>query len=273
MQRPYRYRPALFFLLAYAVTWSLWFYGVYLGSQEGGSLFSLIGLLGPIGAALFLVLTSGSNALKSDFKDRLFNLGRIKPTFAIGAVVTPFAVIGLSILLSLAFGQSVDQFQFSGGGNLLPMIVLAMVLAPIMEEVGWHGYGVDSLRAKAGMMKATLLFAALWCVWHAPLVLIPGTYPNALARMDNPLFVANFFISIIPASIIANWFYYKNGRSIALAIFLHAMLNAASVLLNTGQVAKCIATLLYAAIAVALIVIDRALFAEGPRNFLAESPH
>jgi membrane protease YdiL (CAAX protease family) len=273
MQRPYRYRPALFFLLAYAVTWSLWFYGVYLGSQEGGSLFSLIGLLGPIGAALFLVLTSGSNALKSDFKDRLFNLARIRPVFAIGAVVMPFAVIGLSILLSLAFGQSTDQFRLSGGGGLFAMIVLAMVLAPIMEEVGWHGYGVDSLRAEAGMMKATLLFAALWCAWHAPLVLIPGTYQNSLARMDNPLFVANFFVIIIPAAIIANWFYYRNGRSIALAIFLHAMLNAASVLVNAGQVAKCIATLLYAAIAVALIVADRALFKEGPRNFLPESPH
>ena len=148
------------------------------------------------------------------------------------------------------------------------MIVLAMVLAPIMEEVGWHGYGVDSLRAKNGVLKATLLFGLLWSAWPAPLSLIDGTYQNALARMGNPVFVANFFVSVIPAAIIANWFYYRNGRSIALAVFLHSMLNAASVLLNAGQVAKCIATLLYAAIAVALIVADRALFAEGPRNFL-----
>ena len=80
-------------------------------------------------------------------------------------------------------------------------------------------------------------------------------------------------LAFIPAGIIANWFYYKNGRSIALAIFLHAMLNAGSVLINAGQVAKCIATVLYAAIAVALIVANRALFEEGPRNFLPESPH
>jgi hypothetical protein len=273
MQRPYQYRPALFFLLAYAVTWSLWLYGVYLGSQEGGSLFSLVGLLGPIGTALLLIFTSGSTALKSDFKDRLFNLARIRPVYALAALAMPFAVICLSILMSLAFGQSADQFRLSAGGGLFAMVLLAMVIAPIMEEVGWHGYGVDSLRAEAGMMKATLLFAALWCAWHVPLVLIPGTYQNQVARMDNPLFIANFFISIIPAAIIANWFYYKNGRSIALAVFLHAMLNAGSVLVNAGQVAKCIATLLYAAIAVALIVADRALFREGPRNFLPESPH
>jgi hypothetical protein len=50
------------------------------------------------------------------------------------------------------------------------------------------------------------------------------------------------------------------------------MLNAASVLLNAGQVAKCIATLLYGAIAAGLIASDRALFEEGPRDFLRAAP-
>ena len=62
-----------------------------------------------------------------------------------------------------------------------------------------------------------MLFAVLWCAWHAPLVLIPGTYQNAV-EMPNKIFIANFFISVIPAAIIANWFYYKNDRSITVAI-------------------------------------------------------
>ena len=98
--------------------------------------------------------------------------------------------------------------------------------------------------------------------------MIGGTYQNQLAAMDNGAFLANFFISIIPAAIIANWLYYKNNRSIGAAILLHAMLNAASVLLNAGQVAKCIATVLYAAIAVGVFVIDHEAFAQGARNFL-----
>ncbi|HAN64280.1 MAG TPA: hypothetical protein DIC31_08040 [Rhizobiales bacterium] len=160
------------------------------------------------------------------------------------------------------------------GANLLAMMILAIILAPLLEEMGWRGYGVDSLRAKTGMLKATLLFAALWSAWHAPLMLIGGTYQNQLARMDNPIFLGNFFVSIIPAAIIANWLYYKNNRSIGAAVVLHSMLNAASVLLNAGQVAKCIATILYAATAAAIIAIDRTAFAEGPRNFLydAEEP-
>lgn len=271
MEKSYQYKPALFFLMAYVVSWIAWSFGVYVGSQKEleayAALFNLIGLLGPIGAALFLVLTSGSKALKSDFKDRLFNLRRVRPTYAIFAVAMPFAVMCLAIWLSLWFGHSTDQFRLSGGANLLAMIILAMILAPIMEEMGWHGYGVDSLRAKTGMLRATLLFGVLWSAWHAPAFLISGTYQNQLVRMDSPVFVVNFFLSVIFAAIVANWFYYKNDRSIVAAILLHSMLNASAVLLNAGQIAKCIATLLYAAIAAGIIATDRT-FKEGPRNFM-----
>jgi membrane protease YdiL (CAAX protease family) len=262
----------LFFALAYALSWTAWFAGIYAGSrpalQSYAALANLLGVLGPIGAALLLVLTSGSAALKHDFWDRLFNLGRIRPLYAALAVAIPIAVIWLSILLSTWLGQPADQFRLSAGAGLIPLVVLALVFAPICEEVGWHGYGADSLREKFGMLPATLLFAALWCAWHAPLVLVPGTYQHQLATVDSKIFVANFFVSIIPAGIIANWFYYKNDRSIAAAILLHAMLNAAAVLIAAGQVAKIIATLLYATIAAAVIIGDRRLFAEEPRNFL-----
>jgi hypothetical protein len=173
-----------------------------------------------------LVLTSGSAALKHDFWDRLFNLRRVRPLYAALAVAIPFAVICLSILLSIWLDQPADQFRLSGGAGLIPLVMLALVLAPICEEVGWHGYGADSLREEFGMLPATFLFAALWSAWHAPLVLVPGTYQHELAVMDSEIFVANFFVSIIPAGIIANWFYYKNDRSIAAAILLHAMLNS-----------------------------------------------
>jgi membrane protease YdiL (CAAX protease family) len=262
----------LFFALAYALSWILWFAGIYAGLRPElepyAALANLLGVLGPIGAALLLVLTSGSAALKHDFWDRLFNLRRVRRLYAVFAVAIPIAVICLSILLSLWLGQTPDQFRLSGGAGLIPLVVLALVIAPICEEVGWHGYSADSLRAGYGMLTATLLFAALWCAWHAPLVLVPGTYQHQLAVMDSKIFVANFFVSIIPAGIIANWLYYKNDRSIAAAILFHAMLNAAAVLIAAGPVAKIIATLLYAAIAAVLIISDRLLFGQGPRNFL-----
>ena len=190
--------------MAYIVTWIPWSLAAYVGSQNlesYASLFNLVGLLGPLAVALFLILTSGSEALKSDFRDRLFNLRRVRPLFLVVAIVMPPVVMCLSIWLSLWFGQSADQLRLSAGADLSALIILAVVLAPIAEEMGWRGYGVDSLRARSGMTKATLLFGILWSGWHAPLVLIGGTYQNQLAAMDNGAFLANFFISIIPAPI------------------------------------------------------------------------
>jgi membrane protease YdiL (CAAX protease family) len=270
----YTYRPVLFFALTYLATWIPWALAIYVGSQPElapyAALFQFIGLGAPCAVALLLVLNSDNPALKRDFKDRLINPRRIRPLYLLAAILLPFAVLGLSIALSVLFGQSADQFRLTGGANLLPMIVLAMVLAPILEEAGWHGYGVDSLRAVAGMTKATLLFAVLWSAWHAPLAFIGGTYQHQLAAMDNKLFLVNFFVSIVPAAIIANWFYYKNDRSIVAAVLLHSGLNAASVLLNAGQVAKCIATVVFATVAAGLMIFDRTLFASGPANFLSD---
>jgi membrane protease YdiL (CAAX protease family) len=275
MKRSYGYRPALFFALAYLATWIPWALAIHAGSRKEfepyAVIFYFLGVAAPCAAAVLMVLTSGSTALKRDFKDRLINLRRIRPGYLLAAILLSFAVMVLSILLSLSLGQSADQLRLSGGANLLPMIVIAMVLAPIFEELGWHGYGVDSLRAMTGMTTATLLFAALWCTWHAPLVFIGGTYQHQLATMDKTIFLVNFFVSIVVAAIIANWFYYKNDRSIVAAVLLHSALNAAAVLLNAGPVAKCIATLLYAGIAVGLMAFDRALFASGPRNFLQDA--
>lgn len=271
----YRYRPALFFLLAFGLSWTPWLIAAYAGSQAGLAayvpLFQLLGIAGPTAASLFLVFTSGSESLKRDFRDRLFNPRRIRPVYAAVAVALPLGVILASIAISLLLGQPADQFRLSGGGNLVAMIALTMLLAPLLEEIGWHGYGVDSLRAKSGMLWTTLLFGVLWSAWHAPAALISDTYQNELARMDNPIYLANFFVSIIPAAFIANWFYYRNDRSIMGAVLMHSMLNAASVLVAAGQVAKCIATLLYAAVAVALVLTDRE-FRAGPRNFIGESP-
>ncbi len=236
--------------------------------SEAHGLGAVMGLLGPLAVGLFLIMTSGNPALKADFKDRLVNLRRIRPTFLLTAVVMPLAVMALAMGLSLALGQSRDQFRLADGASSMGTVVLTMVLAPIIEETGWRGYGVDSLRAKTGMLKAAVLFGVLWSAWHAPLVLIHGTYQNELARMENPLFLVNFFVSVIPAAIIANWFYERNDRSIVFGVVLHSALNGAAVLLNASQVTKCIVTVLFAVIAVALIMRDRAGFSAGPLNAL-----
>jgi hypothetical protein len=274
-QRGFQYRPRLFYLATFAATWIPWLLGAYLArdpDRRGAiSPFGYLGLLAPLVVSLACILGSGSDALQADFRRR-FDPRRLRPTYVAVAIALPPIAMYLSIWLSLPFGESPNQFRLSRDANLVGMIVLAMILAPIIEEISWRGYGVDSLRAKMSALTSTLVFGLLWSLWHAPLVLLPGTYQHEVASMGEPLFLANFFVSAVPAAILANWLYYRNGRSILIGVLFHATANAAAEVLSAGQVAKCIATVVWVAVAVAVIVVDRTTFAGGPRSFVAEAP-
>ena len=175
----------------------------------------------------------------------------------------PFALL-LSTGLSVLFGRSADQFRFSGGfAKMLPTILLA----PTFEELGWRGYGMDSLRAKFNMMTATLLFSVLWAIWHVPLFFIDGNYQHGLLAM-SPIYVANFFVSVLPAAVLINWLYYKNNRSIVAAILFHMTLVATSEAFQTQQFTKCIVTGVLLGISILVIASDRAFFFEEKKSFV-----
>lgn len=266
--RSFSYRPGLFFTAAFVATWIPWLLGAYLAKSAGptGSIsaFGYLGLLGPLVVTLMLVLASRT-PLRADFWRR-FDPRRLRVRYVAVAMAIPPLALLLSIGLSLPLGQSADQFR----AHESHLILLALVLAPIIEEVSWRGYGVDSLRARTSVLMTTLLFGVLWSLWHLPLVLLPGTYQYEVAHMGNPVFLLNFFISAVPAAVIGNWLYYVNRRSILIGVLFHAASNAAAELLNAGQVAKTIATGVWALVALAIIVFDRTTFGAGPRNFIEE---
>jgi membrane protease YdiL (CAAX protease family) len=269
MQSQYRYRPVAFFLLTAALSWGPWVAAAHFSFERGQDAanygFQLLGLLGPFFSALILTFASRNDALKRDFRDRLVNLRRIRPLYLLIAVVVMPVASMLAILVSARLGQSGDQLRLIP--NLAGMIPI-MFLAPTLEELGWRGYGVDALRARLSMGATTAWFAVLWTIWHAPLFLIDGNYQHGL--LPNPIYVANFFVSVIPAAVIANWLYYKNRRFIPAAILFHFMLDAVAESFQITQFTKCFVTGGFIVVAVLVVVLDRKAFREGPKNFLDE---
>lgn len=262
------YKPLSYFALVVFLSWAPWSFAAYYSYEPGMELYSilfqLIGLLGPFVAALNMIVSSGSQDLKRDFQQRLVSLKLIRPGYLpIILLLMPFALL-LSTGLSVLVGRSADQFRFSGGfAKMLPTILLA----PTFEELGWRGYGMDSLRAKFNMMKATLLFSVLWAVWHVPLFFIDGNYQHGLLAM-SPIYVANFFVSVLPAATLINWLYYKNNRSIVAAILFHMTLVATSEAFQTQQFTKCIVTGVLLVISILVIASDRAFFFETKKSFV-----
>jgi hypothetical protein len=281
-EEAYQYKPHHWAALTLGFTWVPWAAAIAVGAgqeeveaysfQGVVFAFAIFGLFGPTIASLIMIFRSGSRALKADFKDRLFNLRRIIPRFLVLTIVLPTAVVSTAIGISLLFGQPTDQFSLTADtnelGKLFMMVLLTMILAPIFEEMGWRGYGVDSFRSKLSPLKMSLAFGVFWGLWHAPLFWMPGTYHYGLAQMDSPIYAINFFVSIIGAVIVVNWLFYKNNRSILAAAVAHSAGNAAGVLIAATPTTDLISTGVYFAVALVVVLLDRKHFNEGPRTFL-----
>ena len=144
----YQYRPVLFFALTYLFTWIFWVPAIFT-PEIIGSILMVIGLLAPAVVSTLFVLLSGSKVLKQDLRDKIIGFYKVKWQNVFLAVGVFALIVVCSILLSLAFGQSLDQFafteDFSFTGVGIGSALLTILLASIIEEVGWKGYCEDSI--------------------------------------------------------------------------------------------------------------------------------
>ncbi len=261
------YKPAAFYAITFWITWSTWFIAAYFSYQEGmgglQALFMMPGLFAPFIAAMIMIYRSHSPELWRDYWDRLLNFKRIKLAMVPVMLFLMPAVILVSILLSLRFGKSADQFaivqQFSFSSGPIPVLLL-LIFAPALEEMGWRGYGVDSLGSRFNLFVTSLWFGLFWGLWHLPMFFIRHYYQHQL--LSNWVYTANFWVSILAAAFIINWLYYRNNRSIIACFLFHLSVDIASEVFQVEQFTKCIGTVLLILIAVLIVIADRKLFFE-----------
>jgi membrane protease YdiL (CAAX protease family) len=268
MPMKYKYRPVRFYLTVFAFTWSFWFAAAYLSKEGAKNSVSmplmLLGLLVPSVTATFTVLLSKSRALKHDLRNKLIGLFRVKPRNIAISVLVYGVIIAVSILLSTFFGQSLgqfslaDEFSFAGGGAAA---LLTIVFAALLEELGWRGYAEDSIAAYHCWFKESLIFGVVWGLWHLPLFLIPDTYHYNILQ-QNPWFLVNFFISVIPMDFLFTWVYVKNNRSILACMVFHFAVNFLQEKIAMTQVTKCVETAVLFAAAAIVVLANRDMFFE-----------
>ena len=261
--KPYRYRPVLFFVLAYFFTWIFWIPACFLGENVGGFLMA-IGCFAPAVVSTVFVLVSKNALLKKDLKVKLIGLYKVKWVNVFWAIVQFAGIVATSILLSLAFGQPLSQFSltkdFSFTGVGVFGAFATVTLAAIIEELGWKGYCEDSIGSYMNWFWESLLFGALWSLWHFPLIFIQGTYHAGL--MVNPLFVVNFFVSAIPMGFIITWVYLVSDRSILACIIYHMFINLMQEKIAMTPETKCVETIVVTVVAIVIVIMNKDMFFE-----------
>ena len=259
----YKYRPVLFFVLTYIFTWAFWIPAIFIPENMAMGLM-FFGLITPAVVSTLFVLFSGSDLLKQDLKNKLIGFYKVNWLNVLLAIVVFAAIVAASILLSLAFGQSIDQFSltedFSFTGVGIAGALLTILLASIIEEVGWKGYCEDSIGNYMNWFWESMIFGVLWSFWHFPLLFIQGTYQASL--MVEPLYVVNFFISGIPLGFVITWVYLVSDRSILACMVYHLFVNFMQEKIAMTPETKCVETIVTILAAAIIVIANRDMFFE-----------
>ncbi|MDI9394953.1 MAG: MmRce1 family CPBP family CAAX prenyl protease [Euryarchaeota archaeon] len=261
----YKYKPGVYFTTTFITTYALWFSAAYLSFHDDSGMYILLALVGmmvPFLVSFFMIFMSKNSDLKKDFINRLINLRLIRPKVLLAFLLIMPLTILVSIFLSLPFGGSTSQFQFaeeySFSSGFVP-VFLTLIMASTFEELGWRGYGFESLQSRHTFFTASIVFSVLWSLWHFPLIFINHTYQYEIFH-ENILYAVNFFVSIIPMGVIISWLYVKNGKSVLAVILIHIIINSSQEALQMTQFAKCIETLVVTAVAAIIFISDKEIF-------------
>jgi membrane protease YdiL (CAAX protease family) len=170
----YKY-PIRFYILATFIPWIFWSIAGYMSHLTPAStsyvnLYSILGLIGlatPMLIAFLIIIKN--KKLKQDLLNRFFNFREIKPLYIFLTLFLMLGSILLAQFISLMFGYSSSQFIITGSytftSGVFPVWFL-LIIAPILEELGWHTYGTDVLRNRFNLFKTSMIFALYWGIWH-----------------------------------------------------------------------------------------------------------
>ncbi|MBI4681084.1 MAG: iron-sulfur cluster assembly scaffold protein [Nitrospirae bacterium] len=134
-----------------------------------------------------------------------------------------------------------------------------LIIAPILEELGWHSYGTDCLRNRMNLFKTSLLFGAFWGIWHLPLATIRDYYQSNIVE-TGWIYGVNFLVSIIPFALLMNWLYYKTGRNIVITIVFHITAGFFNEIFATHPDSKIIQTILLLVLTTTIVLNERSFF-------------
>lgn len=196
-----RHPLVAYFMLAYALSWLVWIPAGLLG---GGQAMLVVGAFGPAAAALIVLVVTGGSV--RGWARQILHW-RAKPRYYLYALALPGLLFGAANLELAAFGKDVDLSLLA---ERLPSYLAGFVFVTLLgggqEEPGWRGFALPRLQQRFTPLRATLLLAFLWGLWHLPIYGI---------GFVGPMLFAFFY----------TYLYNKTG-SVGLCMLLHGSFTA-----------------------------------------------
>ena len=234
-------RVILYFVLAFAITWGLQAPALFSATPENWMALVGLGAFGPMIAAMI-----ASGDVRGLF--RRLKIWRVSVAWYLAALFVPGGIFVLSAGLYDVMGHS-EPLVYPPNNSAF---VLAAIVFPIGEEVGWRGFAQPKLRERFGPIATSVIIGSLWTLWHIPMM--------AMQHVSPALYLV-FFPFMICGSVFITWIWEHTNRSLLLAVLAHvgAHLNNSGHALPGRATPIILHTVAYVVLAIALVAFDRKL--------------
>jgi|SRR5688572_11576472 len=150
---------------------------------------------------------------------RAFRIHTRWSNMLVGSIVGIALVLLAYVVLPGVTTADPRTLQWSILASLAVYNLSTLLGGPLGEEPGWRGYALPRLEARFPPLAATLVLAALWAGWHAPLFFYPG-WTSAEPWI--------YFVIVVGLSVILTYATNLARFSVLAPIAIHAIFNTVS---------------------------------------------
>lgn len=205
-----QHRLAAFFVLAFALSWYPWILALMRGRTSGPN------PLGPLVAALVVTAIAYGRVGLREFFSRLVRW-RVGAKWYAVIFATPVLVCLIAVGLTRCFmlcGQ-VSPLSLEQLRQAPERFLFILLFVGLGEESGWRGFALPQLQTRCSALRASLILAPIWTLWHLPL--IGNEFPWPI--------VAPFVLSVFGATFMLTWIFNGTSGSVLLPMLFHATVN------------------------------------------------
>ena len=203
-----RHRLLLFFVLAFLLSWYPWLIALARGTTTGPN------PLGPaVAAVIVLAMTAGKAGLREFFGKWIH--WRIRPSAYLISVGLPIALTGVAALVVATLGEGPVRVTSPSAPDVIEKFIFIFLFIALGEEPGWRGYALPELERRYSPLVATLLLAAVWAVWHLPLM--GSEFPLRI--------VPAFVLGLLGTTLFQTWLFHRTEGSLLPQMILHTTVN------------------------------------------------